>query len=244
MLSFNLNPLCRMKNLFLTLVGLTIGGQTMAQTNPPPATLPGNQQVEGGLTVGSNPPASTSSLPPSANNNLTVNGWSHFKGRAIFENPAAHWTVESTGGSLIFYPAYTTTPSIQFSYTLGASFPGRVTIGNVASPGSLGVNNMTLAVGGNIGARGVFVVAPTQPWPDYVFGADYDLRPLAEVAEFVRTRGHLPDVPPAATVQAQGLNLGEMDAVLLRKVEELTLYLLELKRENEALKARVQKLER
>ena len=51
-------------------------------------------------------------------------------------------------------------------------------------------------------------------------------------------------MPSAATVQAQGLNLGEMDAVLLRKVEELMLYLLELKQENEALRARVQKLER
>lgn len=69
------------------------------------------------------------------------------------------------------------------------------------------------------------------------------MRPLREVEQYVQANGHLPEVPSTAAVQAEGLDLGSMEAVLLRKVEELTLYLIELKKENEALQARVGKLE-
>lgn len=98
-------------------------------------------------------------------------------------------------------------------------------------------------MGGSIGARAIYVVAPTAIWPDYVFEAAYRLPPLREVEEFIRANRHLPDVPSAATVQANGLDLGKMDALLLQKVEELTLYLIELRKENDALRARVSKLE-
>ena len=94
-------------------------------------------------------------------------------------------------------------------------------------------------MGGKIGARAIYVVAPNVPWPDYVFAPGYRLRPLSEVAQFVRANGHLPEVPSAATVQAEGLDLGATQAVLLKKIAELTLYLLELKQENEGLKERV-----
>jgi len=63
--------------------------------------------------------------------------------------------------------------------------------------------------------------------PDYVFAPNYALRPLAEVERFVRQNSHLPEVPSAAEVAKDGLALGEMNATLLKKVEELTLYLIE-----------------
>lgn len=131
-------------------------------------------------------------------------------------------------------------------------FSRRVSIGDVGCPpagsscgGGLDnvMNSLTLAVGGKLGARSVHVVAPQLAWPDYVFGPAHRLRPLPEVEQFVQANGHLPDMPSAATVQAQGLDLGEMDALLLRKVEELTLYLLALRKENQALQARISKLE-
>ena len=81
----------------------------------------------------------------------------------------------------------------------------------------MGINNLTLAVGGKIGARAIYVVAPNVPWPDYVFAPGYRLRPLSEVAQFVQANGHLPEVPSAATVQAEGLDLGATQAVLLKK---------------------------
>ena len=80
-------------------------------------------------------------------------------------------------------------------------------------------------------------------WADYVFAKDYQLRPLEEVEQFIAQNKHLPDVPSAAEVGKKGINLGEMDATLLRKVEELTLYIIQLKKQNEQLQQRLEKLE-
>lgn len=122
---------------------------------------------------------------------------------------------------------------------------GDVRISNRLSIGAdlATMGTMMLAVEGKIGARGVHVVTSGQPWPDYVFAPTYCLRPLADVARFVRLNRHLPDVPAAAEVAANGLDLEEMDARLLRKIEELTLYLIEQQQENVALRARVERLE-
>lgn len=80
-------------------------------------------------------------------------------------------------------------------------------------------------------------------WPDYVFDSSYQLLPLQELRKFIIKNGHLPDMPPASEVEGQGLNLGDNQAALLRKIEELTLYLLQLdeamnrlRKENEQLR--------
>lgn len=73
-------------------------------------------------------------------------------------------------------------------------------------------------------------------WADYVFKNDYNLKPLEEVEAFINTNGHLPNVPSAKEIETEGLNLGEMDAKLLEKIEELTLYIIELKKEVNELK--------
>lgn len=75
-------------------------------------------------------------------------------------------------------------------------------------------------------------------WADYVFEKDYDLKSLEEVEAFINENGHLPNVLSAEEVKNEGLNLGEMDAKLLEKIEELTLYVIELKKEINELKAR------
>jgi hypothetical protein len=62
------------------------------------------------------------------------------------------------------------------------------------------------------------------PWADFVFQPDYSLKPLSEVESFIKTNGHLPDVPSEAEVKQNGINVAEMDAILLRKIEELTLH--------------------
>ena len=79
-----------------------------------------------------------------------------------------------------------------------------------------------------IAATGFRVGATTLTVPDYVFEPDYALRPLSEVATFVETNRHLPDVPSAADIARQGLDMTDMQMTLLKKVEELTLYTLEL----------------
>jgi hypothetical protein len=89
----------------------------------------------------------------------------------------------------------------------------------------VGLPQDRLAVNGGITAKKVTVTLVG--WPDYVFQPDYALRPLAEVGRYIREHHHLPDLPSAGEIQQKGLNLGDDQALLLRKIEELTLYLLE-----------------
>lgn len=74
------------------------------------------------------------------------------------------------------------------------------------------------------------------PKSDYVFEEDYDLKTIEEVEAFVKENKHLPEVPSAKQFEEEGYNVGEMDDLLLRKVEELTLYIVQLKKEINKLK--------
>ena len=88
-------------------------------------------------------------------------------------------------------------------------------------------------------------LATSFTWPDYVFSPNYKLRSLYDVESFITSNKHLPDVPSQAQIEKAGsVNLGEMNTTLLRKVEELTLYMINLQKENDALKARVTALEK
>lgn len=73
-------------------------------------------------------------------------------------------------------------------------------------------------------------------WPDYVFEDGYDLKSLKEVKAFIDAHGHLPDIPSAREVQADGVDVGEINAALLRKIEELTLHVIELRDEVDRMK--------
>lgn len=74
-------------------------------------------------------------------------------------------------------------------------------------------------------------VKPSEDWPDYVFGQKYYLRPLVEVEQFIDKNHHLPNIPSAKEVKASGIELGEMNRLLLEKIEELTLYTIEQEKE-------------
>jgi len=87
-------------------------------------------------------------------------------------------------------------------------------------------------------------LAPTFVWPDYVFNTSYKLKPLYEVENFVMANKHLEGVPSQEEISNNGVKLGEMNATLLQKVEELTLYMINLQKENDALKVRVSNLEK
>ena len=79
-------------------------------------------------------------------------------------------------------------------------------------------------------------------WPDYVFGEQYDLLSVEELEAFIQQNNHLPNVPSEATVKEEGVDLGEMDKVLLEKVEELTLYMIEQQKEIKKLKEEIKVL--
>jgi len=79
------------------------------------------------------------------------------------------------------------------------------------------------------------VVVSHTIWADYVFEDEYNLLPLDELEEYIEENGHLPNVPTTAEVQANGMELGEMDVLLLEKVEELTLYMLQMEKKVQVL---------
>jgi hypothetical protein len=68
-------------------------------------------------------------------------------------------------------------------------------------------------------------------WPDYVFDDGYRLMPLGDLGDYIAENGHLPDVPAACEMEAKGMNVSETGALLMEKVEELTLYIIELKKQ-------------
>jgi len=105
--------------------------------------------------------------------------------------------------------------------TLSASF---LTNGNVGI-GTSDTKGYKFAVNGDA----VFnkVVVKPYPWADYVFDSAYKLRPLENLAQYIRDNHHLPEIPSADSVEKAGIDVGANQAALLKKVEELTLYVIE-----------------
>jgi hypothetical protein len=75
-----------------------------------------------------------------------------------------------------------------------------------------------------------------------VFDKDYNLPGITETEDFIKANQHLPGIPSAEEMQQNGINLGEMQIKLLQKIEELTLYVIELKKENEEMKEEIENL--
>lgn len=104
-------------------------------------------------------------------------------------------------------------------------FAGKVGIGTNA-PGSF-----QLAVEGNIGAREVEVLS-TSPFPDYVFNKDYPLMSIGALDKYIQANRHLPNMPTANDIAKRGsIPLSDLNTRLLEKVEELTLYIIELQKQ-------------
>ena len=78
-------------------------------------------------------------------------------------------------------------------------------------------------------------------WPDFVFEENYNLPSLTAVESYINQNKHLPNVPSAAEVEQNGVDLGEMDKILLQKVEELTLYVIQQQKQIEALQRELEK---
>ena len=130
---------------------------------------------------------------------------------------------------------------LPYDYGEGASmslyFPGDVSIGT-----STVATNYKLSVDGKIMAEEIKVQL-SQNWPDYVFEDDYDLLSIEETAQFIEHNGHLPGMPTSADVElSEGFEVGEMNRLLLEKVEELTLYLIDQQAQIKALQSEVTQL--
>lgn len=108
--------------------------------------------------------------------------------------------------------------------------------------GKIGINTSTpqneLDVNGTIRAKEIRVESD---WADFVFKKGYNLPTLKEVKRHIDENGTLPGVPSEKEVKANGVNLAETDVLLLQKIEELTLYIIDLKQEIEDLKSQIKK---
>lgn len=134
-------------------------------------------------------------------------------------------------------------PSLYVGPSNGVGTTGRVGIGTTNTPTTIG--------GADISAYRLFVkggiltdeLRVRTGWADYVFAEDYKLPTLAEVGQFIEENGHLPNVPSAAQVEEEGIELGEITRIQQEKIEELTLYLIEMQKELDELKARLDERE-
>jgi len=117
--------------------------------------------------------------------------------------------------------------------------------GNTHITGNVGIGSAPsttyrLGVNGTIGCKKIVVT--NTGWADYVFEPDYELMPLDELESFIQENKRLPEVPPASHVEENGIELSEMNVLLLKKVEELTLYILQQNKDMQALKEEVNSL--
>lgn len=107
---------------------------------------------------------------------------------------------------------------------------GAIRIGETTGP-----NGYKLAVDGKAICTEL-LVRLVNNWPDYVFSKEHKLRDLTEVEDFIIKNSHLPGIPSAKTLEENGMNIGDMQKLQMEKIEELTLYIIELKKDIEKLK--------
>ena len=138
------------------------------------------------------------------------------KGWVLFNNENLNWV-------------YTTNSDVDQDVSNFSPLMTLQPSGNVGI-GTNDPSSYKLAVNGKIRAKEIKVEAG---WADYVFKEDYNLPTLEEVEQHIAEKGHLINIPSAKEVEEKGIYLGEMNKLLLEKIEELTLYTLQQQKELE-----------
>lgn len=171
-------------------------------------------------------------------------GW--HEGAGIMLNGAQHPT-SGQGDIVLVANGNGNGGAIYFSKWSGGQFggwttnmaiekDGKVIVGSVPTPAGY-----RLYVQEGILTEKVKVAMSNDPtnWSDFVFADDYELRSINDVEEYIKKNKHLPEIPSTEEVHANGLDLAQMDAKLLQKIEELTLYIIQQQKEIEKLKAKM-----
>jgi hypothetical protein len=153
---------------------------------------------------------------------------------------AANLTLQNSGGNVYIGDLANFNSSHRLGVDGNAVVTGAVRIGTTVTPAGY-----KLAVDGKMICTEVMVRLVAN-WPDYVFGKNYTLPVLNDVESFIQKNNRLPGIPSAAQIEKEGLSLGEMQKMQMQKIEELTLYIIDInkqlqqvKKENEKLKSNV-----
>lgn len=164
----------------------------------------------------------------------------------------ANGNIEMTTGTTTFNNISASNSSISgnsttnnFHVTGTTTLDGNVSIGTNSNftcsyNGDVTANTLTVGNGFACDATGYVkakeIKVTLTDWPDYVFEEGYDRLSLPETEKYIKENGHLPDVPSAQDVQENGVSLGDMNAMLLQKIEELTLHIIDLQKQIDELK--------
>jgi len=204
---------------------------------------------------------------------FTVNGLDNSGGDEARNKPGIIWRESGRqdmgwsgngGGNLEAYSKGHLSRAGQFKFIYGGT---NATMGKIAfvhydgtnwtdrmvlmPDGSLGIDiglnapctGCKLDVNGKIRATEIVVQSPLT-WPDYVLKDNYNLMSLSEVDEFIKVNGHLPGIPNAEQVGKDGVALGEVSTIMLEKIEELTLHMIQLEKKNNDLEERLAQLQK
>lgn len=161
------------------------------------------------------------------------NDWTRFKFRAVQDGEAELQLFDKTQGlNFVVYDngnniIHMALPKQESYVSIGSS--------NFAD----GSDIYHLSVSGKVRAKSVKVYTT---WADYVFEDGYKLPTLTEVENHIKEKGHLQDIPSAKEVEAKGIELGEMNKLLLQKIEELTLYVIDQNKQNQAQQKQIEEL--
>lgn len=193
----------------------------------------GNQTLEGNLTFTAGTQSiqfANPSASPAAMMYMFSSGTSNVARMVIAHSPGfPTWGLQYTdaGDQFDFLGAGTSRMSINLSNgNVGIGVPSAV---------------YKLEVCGTIRAKEVRVETG---WCDYVFAKDYKLRPINELENYINTNKHLPGIAPASDVEQNGLKVGEMNKAMMEKIEELTLYIIQLSKDNQKLQEEINKLKK
>jgi hypothetical protein len=208
--------------LLMTLMSIIVWGQTQV---PPKSSSP-IYFKDGKVGIGTTAP----------------DGPLHIKGGIAIQNPHIGYDSHGDAGERagIIFGSNHAKYNSMFWISPDATKGNRLNIGvgnrykdintklSIANNGNVGIGTTSpkakLDVAGTIRATEIEVKAQTA---DFVFDENYPLRTLDEVEEFIKTKGHLPSIPSAECMEKNGVNLAEMNKLLLQKIEELTLYTIE-----------------
>jgi hypothetical protein len=199
---------------------------------PQPFNVSGNSYFKGNVGIGHTSPTQKLSVSGAVSISVSSSFYENYKGALMLSKPngqfinlvrntSESWSIGMVYNTNKFAIGQSKTADTQFTSPFLTITPeGKVGIGTV-NPQYL------LDVKGSFRATEI-IAEPVSAFADFVFRSDYKLPSLPELNRFIRENGHLPDIPTESEVKENGLNITDMQIKLLQKVEELTLYIIQL----------------